>query len=58
MLIAVWFHQVYGVRAQNSTSAAPFYEEIAERTGGAYISFNNFSIIADMFLAGEMTALK
>ena len=47
------FVQVYGVRALTSSHAQPFYEEIAERSGGAYIAFTNFTIITEMFLAGK-----
>ncbi|ELU05406.1 hypothetical protein CAPTEDRAFT_205460 [Capitella teleta] len=43
--------KVYGIQALNNSSAKPFYQEIARRTGGAYVSFKNFSVITEMFLA-------
>ncbi|XP_077978997.1 uncharacterized protein LOC144434420 [Glandiceps talaboti] len=43
--------KVYGVKAQHNSSSTPFYQEIAEQTGGAYIQFKHFSLITDMFLA-------
>ncbi|XP_070566338.1 uncharacterized protein [Ptychodera flava] len=43
--------KVYGVKAQNNSYSTPFYEEIADQTGGAYIQFKHFSVITDMFLA-------
>ncbi|CAH1788714.1 unnamed protein product [Owenia fusiformis] len=43
--------KVYGVQALNVSESTPFYEELAERSGGAYINFSNFGIITDMFLA-------
>ena len=44
---------MYGVRAQNMKESTPFYEELAERSGGAYITFKNFGVITDVFLAGK-----
>eukprot|EP01097_Dermamoeba_algensis_P003083 TRINITY_DN2242_c0_g1_i1.p1 TRINITY_DN2242_c0_g1~~TRINITY_DN2242_c0_g1_i1.p1 ORF type:complete len:476 (+),score=127.20 TRINITY_DN2242_c0_g1_i1:87-1514(+) len=43
--------KIYGIRALNCHYAAPFYEEISERTGGIAITFKNFGLIVDMFLA-------
>jgi len=43
--------KVYGVRALNNTYAIPFYETISERSGAISISFKNFHLIVDMFLA-------
>ncbi|GAM22388.1 hypothetical protein SAMD00019534_055630 [Acytostelium subglobosum LB1] len=40
--------KVYGVKALGSSI---FYEEIAQRTGGLCINFNNFKLITEMFLA-------
>ncbi len=48
--------KVYGVQAMNDGSATNFYRELAERTGGAYVKFTAFSVIADMFMAGERAA--
>ena len=45
--------QVYGVQAQNVCGSTPFYQEVSDRSGGAYVNFKNFSIISDMFLAGK-----
>ena len=44
--------QVYGVQAQNHSTPEPFYRELAEVSGGAYVNFSNFNVICDMFLAG------
>jgi len=43
--------KVYGVRALNNSYAIPFYETISERSGAISISFKNFHLIVDMFLA-------
>jgi len=43
--------KIYGVRALNQVNAIPFYEELAERSGGVSINFNSFKLIVDMFLA-------
>jgi len=43
--------KLYGVRALNQTNAIPFYEELAERSGGVSINFQSFKLIVDMFLA-------
>ena len=48
---SVFCIQVYGVRADHGTHSVEFYKELANRTGGAYITFSNFAIIAEMFLA-------
>jgi len=45
--------QIYGVQAYSNVGAAPFYKELADRTNGGYLKFDNFSLIKDMFLAGE-----
>ena len=36
--------KIYGVRALHQTHAIPFYEEMAERTGGVSINFNSFQV--------------
>eukprot|EP00211_Chloroparvula_japonica_P002456 CAMPEP_0119126338 /NCGR_PEP_ID=MMETSP1310-20130426/5302_1 /TAXON_ID=464262 /ORGANISM="Genus nov. species nov., Strain RCC2339" /LENGTH=484 /DNA_ID=CAMNT_0007116491 /DNA_START=175 /DNA_END=1626 /DNA_ORIENTATION=+ len=43
--------KVYGVQASSNSSATPFYARIAERTGGFYLQFSNFSLMTKMFLA-------
>ncbi|XP_067949035.1 uncharacterized protein [Watersipora subatra] len=43
--------KVYGVQAKPDISVTPFYKELADRTNGAYVTFSNFSLIKDMFLA-------
>jgi hypothetical protein len=43
--------KVYGVQAQNMTESVPFYEELADCSQGAYITFSHFQLITDMFLA-------
>ncbi|XP_064635524.1 uncharacterized protein LOC135492811 [Lineus longissimus] len=43
--------KVYGVQALNNDSSTLFYEELADRTGGAHLRFQQFSLITDMFLA-------
>eukprot|EP01102_Stenamoeba_stenopodia_P011325 TRINITY_DN3468_c0_g1_i1.p1 TRINITY_DN3468_c0_g1~~TRINITY_DN3468_c0_g1_i1.p1 ORF type:complete len:716 (+),score=182.00 TRINITY_DN3468_c0_g1_i1:90-2237(+) len=43
--------KVYGVRALNCTYAIPFYQELSERSGTVSITFQNFNLIVDMFLA-------
>eukprot|EP00918_Siedleckia_nematoides_P075598 GHVU01165490.1.p1 GENE.GHVU01165490.1~~GHVU01165490.1.p1 ORF type:complete len:495 (+),score=68.54 GHVU01165490.1:193-1677(+) len=50
MLVALGI-KVYGVQAHGSQTSADFYKELADRSGGAYIQFSNFSIIQDMFFA-------
>ncbi|MDJ0617840.1 MAG: VWA domain-containing protein [Calothrix sp. MO_192.B10] len=42
---------VYGVQALNRSHATPFYQEIAEQSGGFHISLDQFSYITDLFLA-------
>eukprot|EP00009_Paramoeba_aestuarina_P009245 CAMPEP_0201522374 /NCGR_PEP_ID=MMETSP0161_2-20130828/17150_1 /ASSEMBLY_ACC=CAM_ASM_000251 /TAXON_ID=180227 /ORGANISM="Neoparamoeba aestuarina, Strain SoJaBio B1-5/56/2" /LENGTH=472 /DNA_ID=CAMNT_0047921197 /DNA_START=75 /DNA_END=1490 /DNA_ORIENTATION=+ len=42
--------KVYGVQALH-TGATPFYQRLAERSGGLHIRFNNFHLITEMFLA-------
>ena len=43
--------KIYGVRALNCDYAAPFYEEMSQRTGTVSITFQSFNLIVDMFLA-------
>eukprot|EP01105_Mastigella_eilhardi_P002248 TRINITY_DN1271_c1_g1_i1.p1 TRINITY_DN1271_c1_g1~~TRINITY_DN1271_c1_g1_i1.p1 ORF type:complete len:696 (-),score=193.35 TRINITY_DN1271_c1_g1_i1:77-2164(-) len=43
--------KIYGVQAMSITNARPFYEELARLTGGVYLTFSNFALITDMFLA-------
>ncbi|XP_071104580.1 uncharacterized protein [Haliotis cracherodii] len=44
--------KVYGVKANSSSaSAKPFYEELAERSGGCFLELRHFNVITDMFLA-------
>ncbi|XP_050403321.1 uncharacterized protein LOC126819361 [Patella vulgata] len=43
--------KVYGVHAGGSTVSRPFYEELADRSGGCYIPLQHFDAITDMFLA-------
>ncbi|MBW4425857.1 MAG: VWA domain-containing protein [Nostoc desertorum CM1-VF14] len=42
---------VYGVQALNRPHATPFYQELAEKSGGFHISLDQFSYISDLFLA-------
>ncbi len=42
--------KVYGVQVYNS-EYTPFYKELAERSRGAYIKFEHFNFLTDMFLA-------
>ncbi|WP_413176136.1 hypothetical protein [Anabaena azotica] len=42
---------VYGVQALNRSHATPFYQEIAEKSGGFHITLDQFSYITDLFLA-------
>lgn len=42
---------VYGVQALNRSHARPFYQEIAEKSGGFHISLDQFAYITDLFLA-------
>ncbi|WP_228371283.1 hypothetical protein [Trichormus azollae] len=41
----------YGVQALNRSPATPFYQEIAEKSGGFHITLDQFSYITDLFLA-------
>ncbi|XP_076444099.1 uncharacterized protein LOC143282368 [Babylonia areolata] len=43
--------KVYGVRALNQKASVPFYQELADVSGGHYLTMNNFDVITDMFLA-------
>ncbi|MBD2313155.1 VWA domain-containing protein [Desertifilum sp. FACHB-1129] len=42
---------VYGVQALNRPHATPFYQELANQSGGFHISLDQFSYITDLFLA-------
>ncbi|WGV28264.1 vWA domain-containing protein [Halotia branconii] len=42
---------VYGVQALNRSHAIPFYQELAEKSGGFHINLDQFSYITDLFLA-------
>ncbi|KAL8586202.1 hypothetical protein ACOMHN_021469 [Nucella lapillus] len=43
--------KVYGVQALNQTYSTNFYEELADVSGGHYLSMKHFDVITDMFLA-------
>lgn len=42
---------VYGVQALNRSHATPFYQELAQKSGGFHINLDQFSYISDLFLA-------
>jgi hypothetical protein len=42
---------VYGVQALNRSHATPFYQELAEQSGGFHVNLDQFSYISDLFLA-------
>lgn len=42
---------VYGIQALNRPHANPFYQELAEKSGGFHINLDQFSYITDLFLA-------
>lgn len=42
---------VYGVQALNRSHATPFYQELADRSGGFHITLDQFSYITDLFFA-------
>lgn len=42
---------VYGVQALNRSHATPFYQELAEKSGGFHLKLDQFSYITDLFLA-------
>ncbi|MBW4613412.1 MAG: VWA domain-containing protein [Desmonostoc vinosum HA7617-LM4] len=42
---------VYGVQALNRPHATPFYQELAEKSGGFHINLDQFAYITDLFLA-------
>ncbi|NES97905.1 MAG: VWA domain-containing protein [Desertifilum sp. SIO1I2] len=42
---------VYGVQALNRRHATPFYQELANQSGGFHITLDQFSYITDLFLA-------
>ncbi|BAZ38498.1 hypothetical protein NIES4101_44350 [Calothrix sp. NIES-4101] len=42
---------VYGVQALNRPHATPFYQELAEQSGGFHVNLDQFSYITDLFLA-------
>jgi hypothetical protein len=42
---------VYGVQALNRPHATPFYQELAEKSGGFHINLDQLSYISDLFLA-------
>ncbi|MEH2062893.1 MAG: vWA domain-containing protein [Nostoc sp.] len=42
---------VYGVQALNRAHATPFYQELAQKSGGFHINLDQFSYISDLFLA-------
>ncbi|MEA5572745.1 vWA domain-containing protein [Calothrix sp. UHCC 0171] len=42
---------VYGVQALNRPHATPFYQELAEQSGGFHVNLEQFSYITDLFLA-------
>ncbi|XP_063964952.1 uncharacterized protein LOC129274931 [Lytechinus pictus] len=43
--------KVYGVQAMDNRPANSFYGHMAQKSGGAHIKFQHFSLITDMFLA-------
>ena len=42
---------VYGVQALNRSHATPFYQELANKSGGFHLNLDQFSYITDLFLA-------
>ena len=42
---------VYGVQALNRSHATPFYQEIAVRTGGFYLTLDQFSNVVELVMA-------
>ncbi|MBW4690082.1 MAG: VWA domain-containing protein [Komarekiella atlantica HA4396-MV6] len=42
---------VYGIQALNRSHANPFYQELAEKSGGFHINLDQFAYITDLFLA-------
>jgi hypothetical protein len=42
---------VYGVQALNRPHATPFYQELAQKSGGFHLNLDQFSYISDLFLA-------
>lgn len=44
---------MYGVQALDQRDAVPFYQELAEASGGRYLRLRHFDVIVDMFLAGK-----
>ncbi|PAX51112.1 hypothetical protein CK510_26610 [Brunnivagina elsteri CCALA 953] len=42
---------VYGVQALNRSHATPFYQDLAEQSGGFHVNLDQFSYITDLFLA-------
>ncbi|MEM7725504.1 MAG: vWA domain-containing protein [Cyanobacteria bacterium P01_A01_bin.45] len=42
---------VYGVQALNRSHATPFYQELANKSGGFHVNLNQFAYITDLFLA-------
>jgi hypothetical protein len=42
---------VYGVQALNRYHATPFYQELANKSGGFHINLDQFAYITDLFLA-------
>ncbi|MBE9035848.1 vWA domain-containing protein [aff. Roholtiella sp. LEGE 12411] len=42
---------VYGIQALNRPHANPFYQELAEKSGGFHINLDQFAYITDLFLA-------
>src|SRR5262249_40635057 len=42
---------VYGVQALNRSHATPFYNELANKSGGFHLSLDQFSYITDMVMA-------
>jgi hypothetical protein len=43
--------KIYGVQANSRFEAKPFYEELAELSGGVYLTLQHLRLITDMFLA-------
>jgi hypothetical protein len=42
---------VYGIQALNRRHASPFYQELADKSGGFHLNLDQFSYITDLFLA-------
>jgi hypothetical protein len=43
--------KIYGVQCNNIAENKPFYEEVAEMSGGIYLTLKHLQLITDMFKA-------